>query len=344
MTLAEAVERVEALRVPALPSSAAHDSKDWYHVVLLHAASGWRVLANVNLAGGGAEGVLEWTLVVHAPGQQPRLHGASRSQPWRPGMVQARPLAITGEDVAYVFDGWQIALRIAPQDIDLSLKLEARSAAAPLLVTDGAPFGSGYIGWGILPVLQASGTIAAGGATATIDESWFCYHDHNFGRFRWGEDFGWEWLVAHAIGDAGETLTVIVDWRTDRAHAAGGLPYVFVLAGGQLRKVFLGPAVRLRWHWHGEAQLPARLPGAMATLLADRPVRRPQAIALDAADERDQLRLRVDVDAYFEVVAPDALSTAATRIGESSGPATVELRLADHSVSARGLAYAEYTQ
>ena len=344
MPLAEGIERVEALRVPALPSAAPHDSKDWYHIVLMHAASGWRAIANVNLAGHGADAVLEWTLVLHTPGEPSRLVGASRSQPWLPGMVQARPLSIAGQDVSYGFDGWQVALRIAPLDLDLQLEVVARPAATPLLVTEGAPFGSGYIGWGILPVLQAEGRIAACGSSASIDGGCFCYHDHIFGLFRWGEDFGWEWLVAHATVEGEAPLTVVVDWRTDRAHAAGGLPYVFILTGGQLRKVFLGPAMRLRWHWHDDAELPARLPGALATLLADRPVRRPRAIVLDAADERDRLHLTVDVDAYFEVIAPDALSTAVTRIGETSGQATVELRLADRSFAGRGLAYAEYTR
>ena len=340
----EGVERVEALRVPASPSAAAPDSKDWYHVVLLHAASGWRAIANVNLDGSGGDALLEWTLVVHAPGAPSRLYGTSRSQTWRPGMVQARPLAIVGNDVSYGFDGRQIALRIAPGDLELQLNLVARPAATPLLVSEGAPFGSGYFGWGIVPVLQAEGEIATCGRSELIDSSWFCYHDHNFGRFRWGEDFGWEWLVAHVIGEGGEPMTVIADWRTDRVHSPGGLLHVYIVLGGRVRKVFLGPAVRLRWLWHDEVALPARLPGTMATLLADRPSRCPRAIVLDAADERDRIQLTVDVDAYFEVIAPDARSTAATRIGETSGLATVELRLADSCLAGRGLAYAEYTQ
>lgn len=344
MSPAEGIERVEALRAPALPSAAVHDLKDWYHVVLLHVATGWRVIANVNLAGSADDAVLEWTLVVHAPGRPPRLHGTSRSQPWRPGMVQARPLAIVGQDASYRFDGGQIALCMEPHDAELRLRLAARPAAAPLLVTEAAPFGSGYIGWGILPKLRAEGEVAACGESRQIDDSWFCYHDHNFGRFRWGEDFGWEWLVAHVVSASGEPVTVVVDWRTDRDHAAGGLPYVFVVLGGQLRKVFLGPAMRLRWHWHEEVSLPARLPGAMATLLADRPSRRPQSIVLDAADERDRIQLSVDVEAYLEIIAPDSRSPAFTRIGESSGPATVELSLAESRLSGRGLAYAEYTR
>ncbi len=339
------VERIEALRIPAQPQAAAHDWKDWYHVVLLHPAAGWRVIANLNLAGGGDDAELQWTLIVHRPAAQGDggLFGASRSQAWRTGMVTARPLAITGDEAAFAFDGERVTLRIAPRDLDLALVLHAAPASTPLLVTEGAPFGSGFIGWGLVAQMRAEGRVAACGESAAIGDGWFCYHDHNFGRFRWGEDFGWEWLVAHAVCD-GEAVTVVVDWRTDRAHAAGGLPYLFVLVGGPLRKVFLGPAMRLRWSWHAAATLPPRLPGAMAARLADRPVRTPRAITLDAADERDRIALTVEVDAYAEIVAPDNRGAGFARIGESSGAAAVELQLGERRFEGAGLAYAEYTR
>lgn len=339
------VERIEMLRIPAQPQAAAHDWKDWYHVVLLHPQSGWRVIANLNLAGGGADALLQWTLVVHAPGVRAdsRLHGASRSQPWRAGMVTTRPLGIAGDEARFGFDGASISLHIAPHDLDLQLELHATPTAAPLLVTEGAPFGSGFIGWGLLPGMHAEGRITACGASAAIGGDWFCYHDHNFGRFRWGDDFGWEWLVAHAVCGS-ETVTVVVDWRSDRAHASGGLPYLFVLIAGMLRKVFLGPAMRLRWSWNDAAELPPRLPGAMATRLADRTARTPRAITLDAADERDRIALTVEVEAYLEVIAPDNRGCTFARIGETSGSAALELRLGERRLEGRGLAYAEYTR
>ena len=80
---AELIERVEALRIPPLPHAATADWKDWYHFVLLHAASGWRCIVNVNLCGGGEQAQVQYTLVVHVPGQPAQLHGCSRSVPWR---------------------------------------------------------------------------------------------------------------------------------------------------------------------------------------------------------------------------------------------------------------------
>lgn len=344
MTLsdAERVERIEALRIPAQPTAAAHDWKDWAHLVLLQPQLGWRAIANVNLAGGGPDAQLQWTLVVHTP--DGRIHGASRAQRWRDGMVTLRPLAVAGEEARFAFDGQQITLAITPHDLDLRLELAAAPASTPLLVTEGAPFGSGFIGWGLLPGVRAAGRLCACGEAVPIDAGWFVYHDRNYGRFRWGEDVGWEWMVAHARTDDGPALTVVVDWRTDRRHAAGGLPYLFVLVDGRLRKLFLGPAMRLRWHWHDVATLPLRLPGTMASLLADRTARRPRAVTLEAADERDRLVLTLEVDAHLEIIAPDNRSSAHARIGEASGAVAIEADLAGTAFAGRGLAYAEYTR
>jgi len=336
---------VEALRIPASPQAAASDWKDWYHVVLLHAASGWRAIVNVNLAGGGEAAQVQLTLVVHAPGEPPRLHGASRSVPWLPGMARMSPPSIRTDEVEFSFEQQVVRLRVRPRGADLALDLHARPDATPLLVTEGSSFGSGFIGWGVLPRLLARGEIRACDRGAAIDHDWFCYQDHNFGRFRWGEDFGWEWMVAHARPAQGPEVTVVVDLRTDATHRRGGLPYLFIVIGRELRKVFLGPAMRLRWTWSDEARVPVRLPGAMATLLAHRAERAPVAVQVEAADERDRVSLRLAVDAHLQVVATDSRGPPAyTRIGEASGEVELALRLGDVEIEARGLAYAEYTR
>ena len=338
------IERVEALRIPVPPQPASDDWKDWYHFVLLHAASGWRAIVNVNLAGGGDAAELQYTLVIHAPGEPSRQHGASRSLPWRAGMVRARPLAIRSDEVELVFDQQVFGLRVQPRGLDLGIALHARPDATPLLVTEGSAFGSGFIGWGLLPGLLARGELWAWGQKAAITHDWFCYQDHNFGRFRWGDDFGWEWMVAHVQAPQQPAITVVVDLRCDRTHRRGGLPYLFILVGRELRKVFLGPSMTIRWIWSDSVRLPPRLPGAMATLLGGRTEREPVAVQIEAADERDRFSLRLAVDAHLQIVAADNAGSGHTRIGEASGAVSIRLRLGETELEAHGLGYAEFTR
>ncbi|HSI61357.1 MAG TPA: hypothetical protein VLA16_27610, partial [Ideonella sp.] len=309
---AELTERVEALRIPLLQPGTPLDWKDWYHFVLMDLASGWRAIVNVSLAASGDDAELQLTIVVHEgggdPAAAPPTHGCSLSVPWRAGMVQARPLRIQAPGLSLAFEQQVFVLAARPHGSTIEVELQARPDATPLLVTEASPFGSGFIGWGVMPRLRAQGRLRVGEREVAIDPGWFCYQDHNFGRFRWGEDFGWEWLVAHcqsSDGPQAEPITVVVDVRCDQLHRRGGLPYLFVLSGRAVRKVFLGPAMRMRWHWSEQASLPPRLPGAMATLLADRTGRHPVAIEVTAADELDRLQLRIAVDAYVEIVAPD---------------------------------------
>ncbi|MFT7774056.1 hypothetical protein [Roseateles sp.] len=343
----ELFERVQMLRIPPQPESAPPNWKDWYHFVLMHPASGWRALANVSLAGGGGRAELQCTLVIHVPGKAedpPRVHGASRSVPWLPGMLRPRPLVIRGDEVELTLQEQVWRLRLQPAGLDIGLALEARPDSTAMLVTEGSSFGSGFIGWGLVPRLVAKGELWACGKGTSVTHDWFCYQDHNFGRFRWGEDFGWEWAVAHAASPDGPAVTVVVDLRTDRAHSRHGLPYVFVIVGRELRKVFLGPAVTLRWAWSERSVLPARLPGTMATLLADCPERAPVSLTVLAADERDSLRLQLSFDTHLQIVVPDERQPVHTRISEASGAAAITLRLDGHVQDARGQAYAEYTR
>lgn len=340
----ELFDRVQALRIPASPHAAAANWKDWYHFVLWQPGHGWRVLANISLNGGGERAALQFTLVVHVPGHGPVMHGASRSGPWRAGMVQAEPLSIRSTEVELELRDQVWHLQLQPQRLDLALQLHARADSTALLVTEASPFGSGHIGWGLVPRLLAEGEVRACGQQAAIAGDWFCYQDHNFGRFGWGDDFGWEWLVAHAVASDGRAFTVVIDLRTDRTHRRAGLPYVFIIAGSELRKVFLGPAMTLQWTWSDRAVLPPRLPGTMATLLADRTERIPVALGVRGADERDQMHLQLAFDAHLQVAVPDAVQPSHTRISELSGAATLSMRLDGSMVLAHGTGYAEYTR
>jgi hypothetical protein len=345
-TQAALLERVQALRVPVEQPGTPDDWKDWYHFVLLDLEHGTRAIANVALIGNCERGEVQTTLVAHLPDRQrgrPQAYGAATTREWRPGMVHPDPLVISAEGVSLAYRQRRFELRLDAGTEGIGLVLEARPEAAPLLVTEGAPFGSGFIGWGLVPGLAVSGALTVCGEAIALTGRWFCYQDHNFGRFRWGEDFGWEWLTAHGLSPAGEAITLVVDWRTNRSHSSGGLPYVFVYQDHALAKVFVGPALRMRWRWSGDAKLPLRLPGAMASVRAGLTASEPLLVEIVAVDERDRLEASIAIDGFVEIVAPDNGSTRCTRIGESTGSTSLAFSHGGRAVEARGWAYGEYT-
>jgi hypothetical protein len=347
MTLEDAaLSRVVALRIPVDQANTPADWKEWYHFVLLELERGTRVLANVSVNGNAQVGAVQLTLAASIRDHDSAAvatYASATSHEWRRGMVGAVPLRIRADDLSLSFARGAFQLEAQDARAQLALAVNVDVASEPLMVTEGSAFGSGFIGWGIVPEAKASGRLHVCRQVHAIDARWFCYHDHNFGRFHWGEDIGWEWLVAHARADNGHSITAVVDLRTDRAHRNGGLPYVFVHLEGKLRKVFLGAALTLKWTWSEGATLPPRLPGAMASLFADRTARQPVRLAIEALDDRDSFALQLEIDSVYELVVPDNRGGRYTRIAEVSGPAELSATWRGHTVVGKGLAYGEYT-
>jgi hypothetical protein len=270
--------------------------------------------------------------------------GSAQTFEWERPMVRRGPARIRAGAGRLDMEVGAAKCRVAIHDprARLHLAFAAEAGAAPQLIAEDAPFGSGFIGWGLVPGMRVTGRLDVCDRAFALGRDWFCYHDHNFGRFQWGENVGWEWLVAHATSN-GRPVTVVFDCRTDRTHGARGLPFAFVYLDSVLRKVFLGPALRVRWEWEAQPVRPVRLPGAMAALFDGRTSRLPRALHAAAADDRDRFRMSVAVGSVTQLVVPDNQCRQYTIIEELTGAAALDLCLRGEECSAEGLAYGEYT-
>lgn len=344
--------RVEALRIPLDDSDSPLDWKDWYHFVLLDLDSGVRSLVNINLMGRPGQGEIQVSFLVNIPNEliSPSLQrdrpvasfGTTFSVEWKPDMVRPSPLLVQGKGFHLEINGKNAAVQVQDDRAQLSIRFQTEAEATPLLVTEDSPFGSGYIGWGLVPGLQVVGELSVCGQNFKINQNWFCYHDRNFGRFRWGEDIGWEWFVASFRCNGHSKLTFVLDWRTNKDHSQSGMPYIFIYLDNKLCKVFLGASLQINWEWSPDPILPARLPGIMASLFSDRTLKMPQALQITAADEQDHLLLKVDFDAAIELVIPDNQARQYTFIAEVTGKTEVNLSLKGEVLRSNGLIYAEY--
>ena len=70
-------------------------------------------------------------------------------------------------------------------------ELHFASASRPFVVNN-QPVGDGRMSWLFVPRLRAEGWLRIGGREHRIEDD-LAYHDHNWGRFWWGDDFGWTW-------------------------------------------------------------------------------------------------------------------------------------------------------
>ena len=344
--------RVEQLRIPLNDSRSPIDWKDWYHYILFDLKTGLRVLVNMTAIGRPGQGEIQTSFLITVPSEIVQLEnlpetafasfGTAFSQEWNPEKVSQEPLLWQGKGIQLQVNGTQTLVDVRDGRSQLSIQFEAEAIANPLLVTENSPFGNGFIGWGLLPGLQATGQLSICGQSLPISTNWFCYHDRNFGRFRWGEDIGWEWFVTHAICEDGTPIVLVLDKRTNKDHSEPGFPYMFIYVRNQLRKVFLGATLNIKWHASELSTIPPRLPGIMALLFSDRKLHIPKALQVTAADERDQITIELSFESIVELVVPDNQERQYTFIEEVTGSAMVNLKLGEQILQAKGLVYAEY--
>ena len=177
-------------------------------------------------------------------------------------------------------------------------------------VGDGAP-----INWLVVPRLVADGEITLAGRRHVVAGA-LAYHDHNWGRWYWGDDLGWEWgcfltPAASATPDSNTAavsapIAVVFSLTTDRAHKRTGQASVTVCAGRR-RRTFPGLAIRLEYGGTLDA-IERRSRCFGRDLLQDRPA----AVAdVDRAGPNVEDPIVVQIDRTAGVARADVLGGAA---------------------------------
>lgn len=315
MTLAPAGDY---LRPPSALDPSAPLAKDWLHVNLFDHRSGAVGIFNTSLHGdvSRGRGLAVGSCLVHVPGAG-----------WAGG-VEVRDVADVSLDPGGVGMATTALALSGDGSVGVSLRhpevrgrLEARPAASPIVVEDRLPFGSGWISWRAMARLEVNGWLDVQGAPIDVSRC-SAYQDHNWGRWRWGDDAGWDWgaVLAPAPGPA------IVAFRaTRRVHRTADPVLSVHLPGRSVR--FSGPSVEVvhGGNWNGEVH---RVPGAAASLRSDR--RRPAlpaTLRLRAGDGESAVEVELGVDGVAQIVCADPTVPGQAFIHELCGSAAYDVRL-----------------
>ncbi len=148
------------------------------------------------------------------------------------------------------------------------LGLHAELALLPMIIPtqtlntevhDGPPHH-----WAMVPRLLANGSLAYEGERFEVRDA-PAYHDHNWGTFRFGDDFSWEW--GYAIpSDPACPWTVVTVRFSDAAHNNAHTQVLFVWKGPRLFAVFSRHEVRFEHHGLAKPRSMVKVPKVMALL------------------------------------------------------------------------------
>ena len=330
MTVAAAA----ALRPPSMLDPTAPAYKDWLHVNVLEHASGVVGLVNVSLHGDPADprSRAVGTALLHVPDRG--WYGNTEVTGLRDARIDIAGIGL--EHVAIAVRREEVLASAHLPDDELALDLIGTFAAPAIFAEQPLPLGTGWIGWFGIPRLRARGRARVGPVDVDLAEA-SVYHDHNWGRWHWGDDFGWEWgcFLAPDPGPA-----FVFTRITDRAHTpSDGL--LFVVHGGR-RRAFASGAVDISWSGTLSAE-PRRLPGAVAALHHDRAAPRlPAAVAIAADDGIDRVELAFEARAAAQLIAADPTQPGYGFIHELVGDFRYECRLSGVDSDGTGLAVVEY--
>ncbi len=222
---------------------------------------------------------------------------------------------------------------------ELTVRLEAKPLSSPFRMQTPMPFGSGWIAWSAVPVLKAKGRLRRFRQDSSLDST-TVYHDHNWGRWFWGDDCGWEWGVFTA-GDSGPTVVFSVVTNSD--HSIFGLPHLYVIAGGRARQ-FVGDHITVERE-REVARLDRRIPGVMASLHKDRssPLLH-RRVSIEVKSGFDWFRLEFSMESAIQLILAEPMRQGYGFIHELCGEFTLRGKLEQVELDHHGLGVFEYVE
>jgi hypothetical protein len=292
--------RSDFLRAPVLATARPAGFKEWQHFVI-HGLD-VRVLINFSLNNellAGDEVRLAPRVIIIAHDET--WTGAIERFDGRALNVSADlgELTIGGNRMTIVPDGYRVAIDLP--DNGIRGELHFISASRPFVVRN-EPAGEGRVSWLFVPRLRADGWLRIGGREHRFEDD-LAYHDHNWGRFRWGDDFGWTWgtILPARPGDPWSMVSVHI---TDRRRQRSLSRSLYVWHHDEPAAIFRHAAVQARTHGLLDRAADCVLPPPMRLLLDGEVPGVPERIEITATRAGDKVHAEFRSRSYTRLAQP----------------------------------------
>lgn len=301
--------------------SAEPSHKEWLHFAVhsehVDLLANFSVVDDVRKGGRGAE--------------IPRITCLIKERHWDGDIDQYSPadvqissghLAVRFGESCVALEGDELRLKVRmqrrPIEIDLRLVPLAMPTPAFNLHVEHCP----PINWLVVPRLLARGTVRIDGRTHELRDA-PAYHDHNWGHFRWGKNFAWEWGYG-TPEQASNPWTMVFVRLSDRGHVTDLMQALFLWKGSRQARLFRGSELEV---WHEGLLRPRqlfKLPRVMGLVSPGTACDVPQTLHARARGNGDQVELRFDCEEVAQVLIPNDEDLGVTIINEVSGRLAVE--------------------
>jgi hypothetical protein len=339
---------LEEIKIPLGTDYGPEDWKDWYHYVFFSPDHDIRLFINISLSGKKGNGLISGTCAFTRGSKNSpsaKTYAFMKSVAWEKQVIERIPVQIISSDF--------INLNITETETKICLTHNNRSflmdvaiqpVATPVIVNELFPYGEGFIGWAFLPGMHATGTLLVNEIAQIIDQDWFCYHDRNYGRFRWGDgSVGWIWWVARLKTEAGSGFAFVFHLGSNKDHSTTGSAYLFVYHDDVLVKTFMSAMVTMELEWTAKPVKHPVLPGSMSTLFSSRKTKIPSKIKIKAQDDIDHVEMVLISESETEIIIPDYQYKQYSFLKEMNGVAEAVINVGKiRDTKAVGCYFSEY--
>lgn len=313
--------RNDFLRTPVLATVRPGGFKEWHHFVV-HGREA-RLLINFSLNNeafgtGDARFAPRVIVIVHDDGWT----GAIERFDERALSISADlgELTIGGNRMTIVPDGYYV--RIDLPDRDIQGEFHFTSSSQPFVVRN-QPLGEGRINWLFVPRLRAGGWLRIGGREHLLKDD-LAYHDHNWGRFQWGEDFSWIWGTLLPT-DSDNPWSMVFMQTTDRSRLRCLSQALYVWHHDVPAAIFRHAAVQARTEGRLTRAADCTLPPPMRLLLDGEVPGVPQRLTIRATRAGDSVHAEFCSRSYARLAQPSELHLdRSTVLCESGGTTQVK--------------------
>lgn len=311
------------------------EHKEWQHFIV-HAAD-LHLLVNFSL--------LDEALPGHDhPSEVARLIVLARGAQWEGDVerfeageveVEAGHLhARFGRNTLCFEEGrWRLSLALRERPV--AAELEFAPVTLPALSAHHLLAPQRPISWLFLPRLEVRGSITVGGHTVRVEGA-PGYHDHNWGHFRWGDDFCWEWGSVLPEQPSNPWSAVLVR-VADRGRILARYQALFLWHGGEPLRVFRDEELHFSAPCCFQAERPFNLPRPLALLVPGTAADLPREVLVRARGRGDELFLRFTPRHAARLLLPVEESLEQlTLIHEVLGPVVLQGRVRGTGVDMEG--------
>lgn len=248
----------------------------------------------------------------------------------RPGRIDAQ----FGSSTLRFADG-QYHVRIDLDDQPIRADLVFTSTSEPAVLRNFPLAPGRAFSWLFVPRLRVSGWVEINGERTRIEDA-PAYHDHNWGSFRWADDFAWEWGSALPTASSSPWCAVLVR-ATDRGRRSSRCQLFMLWRNEEPWCVFHDEDLVFRPGGRFVRKGTLKIPRITGLLAAGTAWDVPAQLQVEARRGDDWLTYTFSSEDYSQVVVPDdGVVDGITALCEVVGDVQVTGRCRGEDVSMQG--------